>query len=73
MKVLIMKKLPMLSSITSTVVEDLDTNTLEFVVDGKQVTRKIKSEYFSNWSKDTVVVNKVRYLVDFSRLHHLVK
>lgn len=70
-----MKQLTMLSTITSTIVEDTDNNTLTFLVNGKKITRKINSKYFSNWSIDTVRVNNVMYQIDESRLHlhHLVQ
>lgn len=68
-----MKQLTMLSTITSTIVEDTDNNTLTFLVDGKQITRKISSKCFSNWSLDTVRVNNVMYQIDTSRMHHLVQ
>ncbi|QHJ79722.1 MAG: hypothetical protein [Caudoviricetes sp.] len=68
-----MKQLTMLSTITSTIVEDTDNNTLTFLVNGKQVTRKINSKYFSNWGIDTVRVDNVMYQIDESRMHHLVK
>ena len=68
-----MKQLTMLSTITSTIVEDTDNNTLTFLVNGKQITRKINSKYFSNWSIDTVRVDNVIYQIDESRMHHLVQ
>lgn len=68
-----MKQLTMLSTITSTIVEDTDNNTLTFLVNGKKITRKISSKYFSNWSINTVRVNNVMYQIDESRMHHLVQ
>lgn len=66
-----MGKYPKLSTLTNTITHNLSDNTLTFLVDGKQVTRKIKSEPFSNWSVDSVRVNNQRYLVDCGITHYL--
>lgn len=59
-----MSKYPKLSTITNSVTINHTDNTLSFLVAGKQLTRKIKSEQFSNYSVDSVMVNKTRYLID---------
>lgn len=66
-----MAKYPKLSTLTNTVTHNLNDNTLTFIVDDKQVTRKIKSEPFSNWSVDSVRVNNQRYLIDSGITHYL--
>ena len=68
-----MSKYPRLSTITTAITEDTVKNTLTFLVNGKQVTRKIKSEAFSNWSVDSVRVNNQRYLIDEHNMHHLIQ
>lgn len=59
-----MSKYPKLSTLTNSATFDRATNTLTFLVEGKQLTRKVKSEPFSNWSVDSVRVNNQRYLID---------
>lgn len=66
-----MAKYPKLSTLTNTITHDLNDNTLTFLIDGKQVTRKIKSESFSNWSVDSVRVNNQRYLIDCGITYYL--
>ncbi|QHJ79408.1 MAG: hypothetical protein [Caudoviricetes sp.] len=67
-----MTKYPRLSSLTNSITENKADNTLTFLVAGKQLTRKIKSEAFSNWSVDSVRVNNQRYLIDTRIEYHTV-
>lgn len=66
-----MSKYPKLSTLTNTITHNLEDNTLTFLVNGKELTRKIKSEPFSNWSVDSVRVDNKRYLIDCGITHYL--